>query len=257
MKIKFVTLNMWLGGMMFDNINAFLREQDADIVVLQEVFNGQDASLDRQYRSMQVLKENVNYPYENFVADYRDFDYTAGMAQRGNAILSKFPIVSSDFLFFDTPYSEDYRDVPENFNKCPRDLQHVVLNTPVGPINVYNIQGVWDLDGERYSEQRKRMSDIVIQAISGKQNVILAGDMNARPLNQAVKNIEQYLTSVFGNELKSTFNMIHKDNPGYATASVDMILVSPNIQVLERECVAINISDHLPLRATLEISNQG
>jgi endonuclease/exonuclease/phosphatase family metal-dependent hydrolase len=253
MKIKFVTLNMWLGGILFDNIIAFLKDQDADIVVLQEVFNGEDKSLAAQYRSMQVLKEQLGYPYDDFVADYRDFDYTDGKAQRGNAILSKFLITSGDAVFFDEPYTEEYRNIRVNFPNCPRNLQHVSLDTPAGEVNIYNIQGVWDMAGASYSTKRKLMSEAVIKAIDGKQNTILAGDVNARPVNQAVKNIEEHLKSVFGNELASTFNMRRKDDPGYASAAVDMILVSPNIKVLERNCPDIDVSDHLPLTATLVI----
>jgi endonuclease/exonuclease/phosphatase family metal-dependent hydrolase len=68
-----------------------------------------------------------------------------------------------------------------------------------------------------------------------------------------MKNIEQYLTSVFGNNLKSTFNMRRKDNPGYATAAVDMLFVSPNIRIVNSECSDVDISDHLPVIATLEV----
>lgn len=255
MKIKFVSLNLWLGGILFDGIIEFLKEQDADIIVLQEVYNGTDASLDRQYKSMQILGEELGYAYSDFVADYRDFDRTDGKAQRGNAVLSKFPIVGTDAIFFGEPYSETYRDLPGHYHECPRDLQHVILETPAGELDVFNIQGVWDLDGDNYSEQRRQMSETVIEAIQGKKNVILAGDTNAKPTNQAILDIEKYLHSVFGQSLTSTFNMRRKDNPGYATAVVDMIFVSPHMKVHSASCHDIDISDHLPLSAELEIQH--
>ena len=34
MKIKFISLNVWIGGVLFDNIVDFLKKEDADIVVL-------------------------------------------------------------------------------------------------------------------------------------------------------------------------------------------------------------------------------
>jgi endonuclease/exonuclease/phosphatase family metal-dependent hydrolase len=52
---------------------------------------------------------------------------------------------------------------------------------------------------------------------------------------------------VFGEELKTTFNMKHKDNPGYATAAVDMMFISPDIKVSEKACPEVDVSDHLPL----------
>jgi endonuclease/exonuclease/phosphatase family metal-dependent hydrolase len=253
MTIKIVSLNLWLGGILFDGVVEFLKSQDADVVVLQEVYNGEDPSLDRQFRSMQILQEQLGYAASDFVADFRDIERAEGKAQRGNAILSKFPITQRDAVFFDKPYSEEYRDVPGNYHNCPRDLQHVVLDTTAGEVNIFNIQGVLDLDGGNYSQQRKNMAEQVIKAVSGKPNVILAGDTNAQQTNTAILDIEKHLHSVFGRELKSTFNMRHKDNPGYATAAVDAIFVSSNIRVLSRECPDIDISDHLPLVATLEI----
>ncbi|HEY8999570.1 MAG TPA: endonuclease/exonuclease/phosphatase family protein [Candidatus Saccharimonadales bacterium] len=253
MKLKLVTLNLWFGGTMFDEIVAFLKVQDADVVVLQEAYNGEDVSLKPQYRSMQELRKRLGYPYDNFVADYLDFDDAEGKAQRGNAILSKFPITASDAVFFVGEYTEEYRNVDGKYDTCPRDLQHVALQTPAGEVNVFNIQGVWDLNGENYSPQRKHMAEVVIKAIEGKPNVIVAGDTNAKQVNQSIKDIEEHLQSVFGEELTSTFNMRHKDNPGYATAAVDAIFISPNIKVLEKSQPDVDLSDHLPLTATLEI----
>jgi endonuclease/exonuclease/phosphatase family metal-dependent hydrolase len=255
MRIKVITLNLWFGGELFDGVLDFLKQQDADVVLLQEVYNGEDPALKRQFRSMQVLKAELSYPYQDFIADYRDFDRTDGKAQRGNAILSRFPLVSHPPIFFGSPYSETYRDILGHYSQdCPRDVQHVVLGTPAGEVNVFNIHGAWDLDGDNYGEQRQAMSEAVIGAIKGRPNVILAGDTNAKPTNRAIIEIEEYLKSVFGKaELVSTFNMRRKDNPGYATAAVDMILVSPYIKVVTRDCPDIDISDHLPLVATLEL----
>jgi endonuclease/exonuclease/phosphatase (EEP) superfamily protein YafD len=138
--------------------------------------------------------------------------------------------------------------VPEQFKDCPRELEHVVIETPNGDVNVFNLQGVWDLDGDNYSEQRKKMAEVIVTAVEGKEHVILGGDTNARPTNKAIQQIEAKLINVFKGQLKTTFNMRHKDNPGYATSVVDMLFVSPNdMEVLSRECPNVNISDHLPL----------
>jgi len=65
--------------------------------------------------------------------------------------------------------------------------------------------------------------------------------------------ISDHLTNIFGNELKTSFNMRRKDNPGYATACVDMLFVSSDIKVMDKVCPDVDISDHLPLVATLRI----
>jgi endonuclease/exonuclease/phosphatase family metal-dependent hydrolase len=66
-------------------------------------------------------------------------------------------------------------------------------------------------------------------------------------------SLENSLLSVFGNSLATTFNMSQKTNPGYATAAVDMLFISREIKVTSSECPQVNISDHLPLIATLEV----
>ncbi len=40
MKLKVICLNIWIGGIFFDEIVDFLQKEDADILLLQEVYNG-------------------------------------------------------------------------------------------------------------------------------------------------------------------------------------------------------------------------
>jgi len=253
MQIKFVTLNLWHGGRLMDNILAFLKEQDADIVTLQEAYASTDTSLERQFRSQSVLQESLGYKYSDFAPAFLDRCVAPKPIDSGNLILSRFPIIGSDATFLNEPYGEYLAQTPEENSKLPRLLQHVQLNTPVGEVNVFNLHGVWDLDGDNFGDRRRQMRDVILQETSGKQNVLLAGDSNARPTNQAMRDLESQLTNVFGVTLTSTFNMRHKTNPGYATSSVDILYISPSIQVLAQDCPSVDISDHLPLTATLEI----
>lgn len=253
MTVKLVCLNLWQGGNLFDEILAFLAKEDADIIALQEVYNGKEPSLAPKYRSIDALQEHLHYPYSDFAPAFLD-NRKEGRIVQGNAIFSRLPITARDVTFFNEPYREDYEEIPENFPICPRNLQHVVLDSPAGDIHFYNFQGVWDMDGDRYSESRQKMSEVIIQSIAGQSRVIVAGDTNATPNNQAIKNIEQHLHTIFKDELTTTFNMRRKENPGYATAVVDMIFISPDIKVLSHSCPDIDVSDHLPLVAELDIA---
>jgi endonuclease/exonuclease/phosphatase family metal-dependent hydrolase len=97
------------------------------------------------------------------------------------------------------------------------------------------------------------MAKAVVKMIKGKKKVVLGGDTNARPTNQAIRDIEQHVVNVFGHELANTFNMRRKDNPGYATSVVDMLFVTPNIRVLSKQRHDVDVSDHVPISAVLEI----
>jgi endonuclease/exonuclease/phosphatase family metal-dependent hydrolase len=254
MKIKVACLNLWLGGILMDEVIEFLRQQNADIVLLQEVYNGTDKTLDRQFRSMEVLHDALGYKYGDFVPDFLELDRVPKNAQRGNAILSRFPITARDAQYFYGEYSETFHDIIGPYDELPRNLQHIVAQTSAGEINVFNFHGIVDMDGDNYSPARQKMSQVILGAIKGKEYVILGGDTNATPGNQAIKDIEEKLASVFAGELKSTFNMRHKDNPGYATSVVDMLFVSPDVKILQHSCPNVDISDHLPLVAEFEIA---
>jgi endonuclease/exonuclease/phosphatase family metal-dependent hydrolase len=252
MEIKVICLNLWQGGNLFDGILDFLTKEDADILMLQEVYNGTDPVLPKNYRSIDVINETLGYPFYDFAPAMLDI-VPEGKVIAGNAVFSKFALHSHEPIFFNEPFRERNAHDPKEFPTTPRNLQHVTASLPSRELNVYNFQGVWDMDGDNYSEQRKKMSDIIIDAVKDIPNVILAGDTNAKPTNKAMVAIEDHLKSVFGNDIKTSFNMRRKDNPGYATAFVDMMYVSKNITILSHDCLDIDISDHLPLVVTISL----
>jgi len=251
-KFKFLSLNLW-HGRFIERCAEFLAEQDADIVILQEVHNGTGPELPSHLRSLEVLQQKLNYPFYDHAAAVL-FNDPQGKVSSGNAVLSKFKITRRDHQFMQEGFNDDYRDSPQFWPVYPRVLQYVELETEAGPVNVFNLHGVWDLDGDSYSERRRGMADKVIKAIAGKPNVLLGGDTNAKASNRAIKQIEEHVKSVFGESLQTTFNMRRKDNPGYASAAVDLLFVSPNIKILQKACVDADVSDHLPVMAELEIN---
>jgi endonuclease/exonuclease/phosphatase family metal-dependent hydrolase len=253
MKLKVMSLNIWHGGFLFDQVVEFIKQQDADILLLQEVYDGHGEEHDRRFRTMDVFNEILGYKDSDFVQAFV-YAVPEGKFPHGNAIFSKFPITKRSHSFFMEPNgAEFYEDKPENWPILPSALQHVEIASPAGPLNVFNMHGVWDLDGDNYSDSRKHMRDVILEDTSGLENVILGGDTNAKASNQAMRDLEPQLKSVFGQEIQSTFNMRRKDNPGYATAAVDLMFVSPTMEVLSKSCPDVDISDHLPVIAELEI----
>ena len=257
MKLKVITLNIWHGGRLWDNAVDFLRQQDADILLLQEVFNGHDASYEPRFRTMDEFKKIFDF-IDNDFAPSCLFVHDFGKVELGLALFSKFPIVTRyDQLFFNEPFNDSYVDTPENYPTAPRNLQHVVVDVQGTKVDVLNFQGVWDLDGENDSPSRLRMSQLITDTITNRPLVILGGDTNVRPNTQTIRNIEKYVNSVFSDELQTTFNIAQKTDPklkaGYAQSVVDMLFVSPTIGVLDHDCPQVDVSDHLPLVATVEI----
>ena len=255
MTLKFVTLNVWIGGVLLENIIEFLRQEDADVVVLQEVLESTDPTLPPQYRTIESLQKHLDYPYTDFAPIVLD-DFPWGKILNGNAVLSRWPITESDVRYFCGELDMEHPRMPfdpASWAVTARNLQHVAIHSPGGDLNVYNFQGVWDLDGDNASPERQNMVEAILDATSGKQHVIVAGDTNAKHTNPAMRRLETPFTNVLGDSITTSFNMRRKENPGYATAVVDMIYVSNDFHILEGRCPDVDISDHLPLVATLEM----
>ncbi|MEK7620086.1 MAG: endonuclease/exonuclease/phosphatase family protein [Patescibacteria group bacterium] len=250
MKLKIICLNLWQGGNLMDEILAFLKREDADVVLLQEVYDGH-GTWERKFRSMDVLREKLGYPHEHFAPAFLErTDF--GKVEQGNAILSKFPIVDSQVYFYDQPYGER-EDKPEYFETTPRNLQRAAVEVGGRVLQVFNTQGVWGKDGDD-NERRLMMAQTIVDAVAPFQEVVLAGDLNVQEKTKTISLIEEHLVNVFKPDNRITsFNMRHKTNPGFATAVVDMLFVSSLLRVLEHRQYDEGVSDHLALSATIDV----
>lgn len=251
MRLKLITVNIWLGGKLWDELVEFLRQQDADIVAMQEVYNGDDATLPRELRSFDELRKVLPYEHAAFAPAYRD-----GRCQNieiGQAVFSKFPIDLNEAIWFDIPFERPAGSYEGTGEFTPRSLQHCTIRANGTVIDIFNIHGIWgNRDGDD-NPRRFAMIDTTLQAMNGKQPAILAGDFNLKNTTQAVAQLRNKLNDVFGDDLASTYNMQQKIDPGYATAVCDMIFVTPDVKVIEKQCPTVNASDHFPLVATLEL----
>lgn len=251
MILKFISLNIWDGGRLFDSVIDFIKKEDPSILILQEVYNGKNPRLEKRFRTMELFKKEFEFPFSIFSPAFLDTQ-SVGNIEQGNTIFAKFPIISEKVTFFDKPYdrfnSEDIKD----FGLIPSILQHGLIGLDNLKLNIFNIHGIWGIDGKD-NDKRLNMSKTIVNEISDKSNVILAGDFNIQPNTRTIQNIERCLKNVFKDGLTTTFNMNRKNRGGYATSVVDMVFVSKNIEVLDHYCPEVDISDHLPLVCTLKI----
>lgn len=255
MKIKFISLNIFEGGLLFDNIHNFLDKEQPDIITFQEVNNGADPNLQPNLRSIQELKKMLP-EYDYFFAPEILLRYPEGKIDIGNAIFSKYPITKEKTVFLNVSYGE-YDTVPigGDFSKHPKNMQCCEIRVNGQTLYVGNLHGIWGLDGVD-NEDRLRMSDLIVKEVKDKKNVILAGDFNLKPNTKTIQKIEEHLTNVFEGELETTFNLERKDLerfPGYATAVVDMIFTSQDLTVTKHTCPKVDVSDHLPLIIEVEV----
>lgn len=254
MRFKFVTLNVQHGGKLMDNIIEFIKEEKPDILFLQEAQESNDLTDTRRFNTNQELQKQLLFPYYLFAPHY-EVVVKGIRVLHGNAILSNYPLRMLGQIYFDSFFERvDHSAMDEagDYSKLPHSMLSAEASIANYKINLFNVHGVWDKHGKD-TNRRLKMSNTIVEQVRNKPNSILAGDFNLNPDTQAVRNIEKYLTSVFGFSLESTFNMKHKTDVGFATAVVDQIFVSETFNVLSKRCPAVDISDHLPLICELEL----
>ena len=140
--------------LLIENILDFLHSEDADILMLQEVYNGTNPKLPRNYTSLEVLSSNLNYKYQHHAPTMLD-RVPEGKIEQGNAVFSKLPIINSNVTFFDIPYRERDAHNPKEFPTTPRNLQHVTIKLPNQNLDAFNFQGVWDMNGDNIAQNGK------------------------------------------------------------------------------------------------------
>lgn len=265
MKIKYVNLNIWSGQLLDQAIN-FLKKENPDIISLQEVYNGKDFNLPKHYRTLDILISELGFKHyiyhPNFI-DARDIP-----VEMGNAILSRFPIVSNQAMILVGEFGRVDQD--SILEELPRNILQGELEVKGLKVNVFNLHGIWGQHGDD-TKERLEMVKKVVQMVGGKPKTILSGDFNfnerifGTKMSRAVdfsywhntesaKNLEAVLQNVFKNERITSFNMKRKEtDTDYARAAVDMVFVSSDIKVLEHQQPNIDISDHLPQVCVFEI----
>lgn len=248
MTFKYLSINVWLGGKQWDDLVAFLKQEDADIVALQEVYNSKDPKLEKCFRTMQALNQELRYPHTAFAVAMIDSEYNLPW---GNAVLSKFPITKQEAIFFDVPFGEREMKI-ENAEHAPRNMLHAAIDANGTTLNIFSIHGIWGYDGDD-NPRRLAMSDTIIQHTKNLPHVILSGDFNVKENTETIKNLEPCLKNVFKGERTTSFNMRIKTDQRLATAVVDHLLVSPDLRVIEHRQPDVDASDHLPMVAAIEI----
>lgn len=252
MKVKVISLNIW-GGKLLQNVIKFLRHENADILMLQEVYSSHDHTLTAQYHTYEVLGEKLQYKNSHYAKAFVE-DYEGKDVIQGNAVFSKFPLSKVSVTHYAAPYGKRIDKRPY-YHLTPRNLQHVIARIGVKDVHLLNTQGIWGEDGLD-NPARLAMSETILNEVDNNTPLVLAGDFNTQPDTQSIGLIEKKLISIFKNELKTTFNLKQKNlekYPGYATAVVDMMFVTPDITVVEQYVGQNDVSDHVPLISTLEI----
>lgn len=207
-------------------IARVIRESNADLVALQEV----DVHTQRSGKGLHqaaVLAELTGMYY--YFA--KSIPYQGG--EYGNAILSRFPIESSEKIPL---FSADGTE--------PRALLSVQVSLPGGKRILF---ASTHLDFSSASNTARQAADITRHFEKATLPIIVAGDFNAPPGSEAITELDNYFKRTCEENCPPTIPVV---NP---KRTIDFIFYRPasSFAVNEHQVLSETYaSDHLPVLAT-------
>ena len=127
MKIKVLSLNTWMGGILWQPCCDFVTAQQADIILLQEIYSSVDDKLDPRFRSKLLFESELSEFQSFFSAFICDLREKEGPIDNGNMILSRWPMVETETIFFDETYASYDHDNTVDFSQWAAGAQRVIV----------------------------------------------------------------------------------------------------------------------------------
>jgi len=206
-----------------------IEESGADVVGLQEIsrgwliWGGMDMLV---WLSQQLDMVYINGPTSD--------------AQWGNAILSRYPIVSA----------ETFALPPDN---VLLRRGYIVAEIDIGGGSLTLIDTHFTHRGKNY-EIREWQASALVSAWDGASSTVIVGDMNATPDSDAMQVLSSAgLINVAAEVGTPPIHTSPADNP---SRQIDYIWTSPDLGFSDLEIPQTTASDHLPVVATITLVTQ-
>lgn len=218
-----------------EKISAFIKDQDPDIISMQEYYSGE-----------LTIAESFPHKY---------IEMKNKSAEFGLAILSKYPIINTGSLDFNTASNNNgvFADIAikgDTVRVINVHLQSFSLKPNLNNLEKEHSKKVFLGMGKTFVRQQEQMELVLETMKSSPYRVIVMGDFN----NTAYSYIYRKLTSEGlddaykedGNGFGRTFDF------DYFPLRIDYILVDESLEVISFEAFEIHYSDHFPIRATIQ-----
>lgn len=253
-KLKFIQINIYKGKYL-DALVDFLKQEDPDIVAMQEVTRG-DVSYcsDKTVNIFEYVKAKTGFD-GCFGSNQKFADSEKSLL--GNAVLSKLPITGSKVLSL-----KEFRPVTlfefedsSIFPYLARLAIDVIIDVDGRTVHAISWHAAWTAPPADTTETL-RQAKIVADYLKSLNNpFILGGDLNNIPESKTVGLISSVANNLMtgSNVVQTTHPKIHKIVPrGYL---VDFIFTSGGIKAKSLKVPQVTVSDHLPVIAEVELIN--
>jgi len=238
-----------------------LKEQDADIICMQEFYT---AKIGDYYDNIGYIQKNLGYPYYYF-----NFFEDGEKQYFSSIIFSRLPIIDSGMVIYPKPSSSEallHIDVKLNNDTIrifTSHLQSVQFRKSdyqkIDEIKNYD-EGIVSNSKTIFSKLKRGFVNRSIQANTIRQQinetehpVIFCGDFNDIPNSYTYFTVRGNLKDAFlikGSGIGRTFNSIA------STLRIDYILASKEFSVLQFKRFVRSLSDHYMLLADLKLSGR-
>jgi len=233
-RLKIMSYNLRFGELAsLEELAAFIKEQNPDIVAVQEVDCRTYRDLTPKQHGKDFITE-LGYHTGMLTAYGKTIPYAGGYY--GIGILSKYPLASVERIYL--PLTENGKE------------QRAVLVADVEyRQNQYITFASTHLDYTNTQERQAQVAALNEILLKRQYPVIVAGDFNARPESVEIKDG----MSVW-QRICSADPTIPADNP---RNKIDYIFCYPvsRWSPVEATTYRVTLSDHLPLSATVELLN--
>ena len=245
MKLSVLQWNVWFKEKA-DNVVRFVRETDADIVCLQELTRD---SADNPGRDIVAEIEALGYhsAYEATL-----IRYGTGTITMGDGIFSKFPLTDKRHVYVqrEDPSSHHYSKENRLYVEATLSVGNSTLT--VGTVHLSYVSEFF-VDAEK-----KKEVDKLLAAVRGNtERFILSGDLNSNPDTYTIERLEKILKPAGPDYAQATWTTKPFSYDGFEASTLDWrldyVFTTPDVKVLESKIIQTDVSDHLPILATIEI----
>ncbi len=221
--------NYRTGEIDFDLFADAIKSVNADIIGLNEVRGKGENSIFEAQAKILAEKTGLNYFFAPAINVKNGGPY-------GNAILSKYPVKSTEIIMIPDPAVKKYKDGYET--RCVlravidagSDITVLVTHFGLNP------------------DEEENASETVMNSITDER-CILMGDFNVLPDSVYLNPVRERMTDT-ADDFDYVPYSFPSDRPD---RKIDYIFTSRDIRTISAEILAMVVSDHRPYIAVLEI----
>jgi endonuclease/exonuclease/phosphatase family metal-dependent hydrolase len=243
MHIRILEWNIWYKENI-QNVIEFLKEQNADIICLQELTVGHE--LHGKENLPQRIADALGYSFYFVPAHTFPTGY-----QIGNGIFSRWPLAQHQYYFV-----QHAHEGPHGSEESRVYIQADIL-TPAGTLKVATTHLSYSATNE-YSDQRKKEIAALTQELSNKtEKFVFTGDLNATPESYTVQEILQHLKNAGPDFVKPTWPTKQYTPGPDVTAELkhrlDYVFATSDVRIVASDTPLTGYSDHLPISVEIEL----